>query len=570
MKRTSLSMAILALLVVGCAQGPQTGRTGTAQEASNQPARTLVMAIRFEPNSVAARPLVPQAIASYLSRRIFNADLALLDGDGNPRPYLAEALPALNTDTWRVFPDGRMETTYRLKPDLTWHNGSPLTSADFAFAYRIYSAPELGGTTPPFGLVEEVATPDARTIQIRWKRPFADAGALQSTSPLSAPFPPLPRAILEPIYETEPIEALVSHPIWTQSYVGLGPYRLAQWEPGAFYVATAFDRHVLGAPKIERLRVLFMSDGNSVLASMLAGEVHFAADLGLQVSHVPLLLNQWGPGRGTAIQHPNQWRVIYVQLRPDYASPRVLLDPRVRKALAHAIDKAAIVEAVYEGQAPVSDIMIAPTSDVGRAIDAVITKYPLDLRRSADLMTNAGFARGPDGAWMSPAEGRLATEIKTNAGVNFEAEMSILANGWAQAGFNVREVVVPAGQAQDPEIRGAYPGLFAANTNVGEGTATMFTTAGIPWPYNRWTGSNRSGYSNPQYDQLADAFSMALQRSERARLLVEITRLFSEDVPGIALSFQPQPWVHIAEVRGPKLASSDSNMSWNIYEWEFR
>ena len=131
-------------------------------------------------------------------------------------------------------------------------------------------------------------------------------------------------------------------------------------------------------------------------------------------------------------------------------------------------------------------------------------------------------------------------------------------------------MVVSAGQAQDPEIRGAYPGLFAANTNVGEGTATMFTTAGIPLPQNRWTGSNRSGYSNPQYDQLADAFTMALERSERNRLLVEITRLFSEELPGIALSFQPQPWVHVAEVHGPKLASPDSNMSWNIHEWEFR
>ena len=50
-----------------------------------------------------------------IQKRIFNADLALIDDEGNPRPYLAESLPRLNTDTWRVFPDGRMETTYRLK-----------------------------------------------------------------------------------------------------------------------------------------------------------------------------------------------------------------------------------------------------------------------------------------------------------------------------------------------------------------------------------------------------------------------------------------------------------------------
>ncbi len=47
-----------------------------------------------------------------------------------------------------------------------------------------------------------------------------------------------------------------------------------------------------------------------------------------------------------------------------------------------------------------------------------------------------------------------------------------------------------------------------------------------------------------------------------------MARIFSEDLPGIPLSFQPQPWVHIWGVRGPKLVAAESNMSWNIHEWE--
>ncbi len=527
------------------------------------------MAVRIEPNSLAARPLVPQAIASYLSRRMFNADLALIDGTGTPRPYLVDALPELNTDSWRVFPDGRMETTYRLREGAAWHNGSPLTSNDFLFAYRVYTHPLFGGTSPPLSYMDEVTAPDAHTVLIRWKRPFADAGSLQSVTVGSNPFPPLPQSLLGELFDSEP-EGFQNAPFWSQAYVGLGPYRIAQWEPGSFYVATAFDKHVLGAPKIERIRVQFMSDGNAVLASMLAGEVQFSADVALQVSHVPMLLKEWPSGRGTAIQHPNQWRTIFIQLRPDYVNPRMLLDPRVRKAIAHAIDKDAIAEAVYEGQAPSSDAPMPPTSEVGRAIDAAIAKYPLDLRRTADLMTQAGFTRGGDGIYVGPTGARAETEIKSNAGVNFEAEMAILANGWGQAGFKVAEIAIPTAQAQDPELRGAYPGLFAANTNVGEATATIFTTAQIPLPENRWTGSNRSGFSHAEYDRLVDAYTTALDRNERNRLLVDISKIFAEELPTISLSFQPQPWVHISEVAGPQVVPAETNVSWNIHEWAFR
>ena len=67
-------------------------------------------------------------------------------------------MPQLNTESWRVFPDGRMETTYALKPNLAWHDGAPLTADDFVFAWRVYATPELGvSNTPPASLIEVLA-----------------------------------------------------------------------------------------------------------------------------------------------------------------------------------------------------------------------------------------------------------------------------------------------------------------------------------------------------------------------------------------------------------------------------
>jgi peptide/nickel transport system substrate-binding protein len=301
------------------------------------------MAMRNEPASLAAKPLQNPGGAFYTVRRLFNAELAILDDRGLPRPHLSEALPRLHTDAWRVFPDGRMETTYRLRANLRWHNGTPFSANDFAFAWQVYSNPQLGtASVPPVSLMEQVLAPDERTVAIRWRLPYAEADTLVDNL-----FPPLPQQILEPSLRDDLPEVIAAHPYWSREFVGLGPYRLDRWEPGAFLEATAFDSFVLGRARISRIKVLFINDSNTALAAVLAGEVQLAADdvLGFQQSIA--LKREWEPQKaGTVIQHPNQWRSIRFQFRPDVVSPRALLDVRVRKALAYGIDKQSINETI--------------------------------------------------------------------------------------------------------------------------------------------------------------------------------------------------------------------------------
>src|SRR6266511_1658442 len=190
-------MLLIMLAVVGgaCAPGtaPATSSPGQPQTAS-APSRALVAAVRVEPGSLATRALRTTGVALFLSKRLFNAELGILDGEGVPRPYLAEALPELNTDNWQVFPDGRMETRYTLKPNLTWHDGQPLSSQDFVFAWQVYSTPGITPVTVPFNVIEDVSAPDDRTIVVRWKQPYPDAASLTERD---GEFPALPRHVLD-------------------------------------------------------------------------------------------------------------------------------------------------------------------------------------------------------------------------------------------------------------------------------------------------------------------------------------------------------------------------------------
>src|SRR5438093_11758860 len=115
-----LIAAVLGSLLVSCAPGRSQAPAVSSDQLDQN--RTLTVLNRAEYATLA--PKVLQSNGPLSTTRLFNAALSLIDDTGLPRPYLAEALPQLNTDAWRVFPDGRMETTYRLHDNLIWQDSA--------------------------------------------------------------------------------------------------------------------------------------------------------------------------------------------------------------------------------------------------------------------------------------------------------------------------------------------------------------------------------------------------------------------------------------------------------------
>lgn len=520
-------------------------------------------ALRVEPTTISPKPFRQAGIEIGIVLRLFNAGLALKDERDVYHPYLAETLPELNTAGWQVFPDGRMETSYRLRPNLVWHDGEPLSAEDFVFSWRVFATPELGTAgSPPMNQIVEVLAPDPRTVVIRWARPYPNAVILDAPE-----FPPLPRHLLEDPFQAAQHDAFAALPHWTTAYVGPGPYRVERWEPGAVLEAASFDRFVLGRPKIDRIRLVFISDPNTALANLLSETVHFAGTGAIYYQQASILKREWEPrGAGKVLVAPGGWRYTHIQLRPELAEPRALLDLRVRRALLHAVDKDALNEALFEGQGIMADTIVWPTVGYFPDIDRAITKYPYDPRRSEQLMAEAGYAKAVDGIFTSPAAGRFLTELMVIAQAQNEAEMSIMAAMWRSAGFDIREGILPAAQAQSGQTRASFPGLFTSGGGSGESLLANLSTAGIPRPDNRWTGSNRGAWSNPDYDRLFESFNTTLDRRERNRQVVEMMKVFTADLGAFSLYFQPSITAHVAALRGPTVSGS----GWDVHTWEFQ
>ena len=174
------TLVLAAVVLTACAQPRTVERTEQGQPSAPAPSRQLVILTRGEPIALAVRAFRTVGGGSY-PHLVLNATFDEQDPQGNPFPVLPEALPQLNTDTWRVSPDGSMETTYRLKPGIVWHDRTPLDAADFVFAWQVYANPASGtAAVPPVGEMQEVSAPDSRTVVIRWRRPYPGAGVLSS------------------------------------------------------------------------------------------------------------------------------------------------------------------------------------------------------------------------------------------------------------------------------------------------------------------------------------------------------------------------------------------------------
>src|SRR5437867_6560702 len=183
-------LTLMFLITLACSPAaPGSGApAGTTPAGGSQPSRTLAIAIRTEPDTLAGKTGVAGGVTLTTTKRLFNANLVIFDQQGNAQGYLASDLPKLNADSWQVSPDGRMVTTYKIKPNLVWQDGAALTADDFVFGNQVYAKPEMGAATaPPGPSIDEVVAPDPLTLTIRWKKPYPQAGELASV------FPPMPR-----------------------------------------------------------------------------------------------------------------------------------------------------------------------------------------------------------------------------------------------------------------------------------------------------------------------------------------------------------------------------------------
>ncbi len=557
------------------ASGPRQAGVGSSPADSSSQAqpraqRTLRMVTRLETPNLTMKSSISGS-GNEFAKRLFNAQLAALDANLVAQPYLAEQLPKLDTDSWKVSPDGQMETTYRLRPNLIWHDGQPLTASDFVFALKVFKTPGLQFSPKPQDQIESISAPDPRTVVIRWSSLYPGAAVLQDRQ-----FEPLPEHILGTPYATialdsAAVEGFNNLPFWSSEYVGAGPYRLARWERGAFLEGVGFPEHVLGQPRIDRVVVRFQGDENAVLAAVLAGDLDLTTNLTLRFEQAMVLKQNWvAAGKGEVLFGFNALVTNEMQFRPEYLKEPGLLDVRVRQALASTVDKQALLDGLFNGEGQGLDAYVP--SRAPYAADAVraATRYPYDPKRAEQLMTEADYAKDPSGFFARDGR-RFNPDFQVRDSPNWVRSQAIMVDTWKRAGLEVSPSQL-ADLQTDSATRAQYPGM--SQNSIGQDEIrrlSRLSTAEIAAPANRWVGSNRMGWSNAEFDGLWDRFKTTLDRKQQDQLAVQMIKLINDQLPLTPTFADIQVFAsHVAELRGVENESfGETTPFFSVYKWEF-
>jgi peptide/nickel transport system substrate-binding protein len=278
-----------------------------------QPRDTLTVAHPVEPPHLDPTTHVAGSIREVVYANVFEG-LTLIDRDGNPYPALAES--------WTIAPDG-LAYTFRLRRNVKFHDGTDFDSAIVRFTLDRARGPNsVNANKRFFEPIHAIETPDSHTVVVRLSRPVGSF-----------------------LYDMGSADAAMVAPASAEENrnrpIGTGPFLFRQWVRGDRVELARNPNHWGGAPRLASVTFRFMSDAQAQVAALRTGAVDVVPNLG-----APELLAQFRADRNfQVVVGLTEGEVILAMnhRRPPFN------DVRVRRAIAHALDRQAINEGAVAG-----------------------------------------------------------------------------------------------------------------------------------------------------------------------------------------------------------------------------
>ena len=473
----------------------------------------------------------------------------------------------------------QMVVTFRLRPDLTWSDGTPLTADDSVFAFELASEPDAIGDPYLIDRTQTYEAADEKTLQW-WSLPgFIDPTYFTNF------WAPAPRHL----WSEFPADQLQTVDIASRSPIGWGPYMVEEWVAGDHITLTKnpyYFRGVDGYPKIDILSFRFIPDPDTALSELVAGRCDILDPTIKLDNHAGLLQEMQTSEQAKAFFTTGmsvEW--LGLGLVPasydngyDIQKDRqdIFTDQHTRQGIAYCLDRQSVVDNVLFGLTTVPSTYVPVDHPL---YDPNIESIPYDPEVGVSLLKLAGWQDTDS----DPSTPLRAINVKTVA-YNTPLELNyytttatqrrqvveILEKSLAECGIGLN---VQYFSQNDLYASGPNGFLFGRNFDLAEyalgvngiePACNWFTTSEIPTAGNQWSGTNLSGYSNAEYDAACQAAGLAFPGEQN---YIDANRrtqaIFSADLPSIPLYYR----LRIAATR-PDICNFDfdptANPLWNI------
>lgn len=555
---------MLAAVTLGCVGpvSPAIGLgAGDARRESSAPKR-IVAAILGDPVVlVGAAELGGASVPGTGSiHDLMSAPLT----DGTPtgrRAELAEAVPSFENNLWKVLPNGRMETTWKLKTSAKWHDGTPVTSADLLFTGQVVRDRELPNfRSQLFELIGSIESSDPQTVVVHWKSPFIDADSMFSGSST-----PLPKHLLEKAYVDDK-STFMQQPYWGEAFVGTGPFKLRDWVRGSHVILAANSDFVFGRPRVDEIEVRFITDRRAFGANLLAGAIELSLSRGLAVDEAIEVAQQWRDGQLIFGFYSSAYQVYAQFINP---SPTVIADVRFRKAMLHAIDRQQMADVFMAGKSTAMHSFLDPGQPQYQEIERTLPRYEYDPRRAGQLIEELGYQRGADGLYRDGSGQGLSVELR-NFGVGGQPTFAV-GDYWKQAGVPTEVVIIPEQRSRDNEYRMTYPGFQVLQQGNDVRGLRNLHSREVALPENNYVvNNNKARYSNPEYDALVDRYFITIPAGERSQILGQLIRHLAEQLPALGLFYSMRPALVANRLVNFTVETGQSSETWNAELWDVK
>jgi len=446
--------------------------------------------------------------ANELIYYLLYTPLVTYDSTFAPAPALAES--------WTLSDSA---VTFRLRDDLSWHDGVPVTARDVVFTFERAKDPDFASPLAAAYLAN-VATVEAvgeHEVRFTFTAPHSE--------PLQDFFwPPIPAHLLSDVSATDMPKAA-----FNRDPVGNGPYRFVRWDANQQLVFTAnpdYPAGLGGPPEISEVVYRIIPDQTTLLAELLSGGIEvdgpLAPSQATRVAAEPDVVLESFPWR--------QFSYIgWNTRRPQFA------DPAVRRALTLAIDRAAIVSTVLEGHGSVASGPIPPWHRLSPHLEPL----PYDPAAAAAALEAAGW-RDTDGDGVRDRAGvALSFDLLTNQRSPIYGDVAKIVQS------NLREVGVDA-----------RPRLLEWQSVLASHRSRDFDAVLTNWVLDNFRvdprslfhssqvavegSANRSSYANPVADSLMDLGARTTDEARAARTWQEFSRVLQNDAPVTFLFWQEE------------------------------
>jgi peptide/nickel transport system substrate-binding protein len=475
----------LRLFGTAAALGAVAGRFGLAMPALAAEGGDLVVGISSDIKTLDPQMSPLDVFRHTIRSTVFEALVFINPDTLKADPMLAES--------WETSADG-LTWTFKLKPGVTWHDGSPFKAADVVYSIKRVQDPKVGSPfAPQVAAISGVEAVDDATVKITLANTVP--GLLSNL------------AVIQIVNEAT-IGSIATAP------VGTGPFKFANWAPGDHIRVERYDGHREPA-KLGAIEWRIVPDSQARLAGLQDGTLQLVA-----LVEGKDVVQAQGFGGIEVIQ--TKPYILYENFNIN-TTRAPFNDKRVRQALAHAFDRDAYTKTIWFGLARPTINPVPP--EMATYLPDSATQYPFDLDKAAALLAEAGFTKDKP----------LKMEILTPQGFDSLKSMALLLqDNLNRIGHQVTVRELEVTVWIDRILTKPDYDITTDNFNTGpEDPASMFNSPNLA------PTANVNLWNPPGYADLVAKAAAEIDPAKQVELYHQLQTLILDEMPQITVDHLP-------------------------------